>query len=163
LDQALADGLQLGGHELREKVRLDFRESAWEIVSQMRELLAQALTDRQRRELSRLPRREIDKTVSALDQAFRTKRMGLRELADMARRELAILAIRKTTPRYSVDLLAGGIEPIEYFNRFYRQDFLRFQIPAARVGAVDPNLHMQLVKRGEFPLVKQSLASGPAG
>jgi len=144
------------------QVRVDFAPTAEAIVRHVQQrVLGGTLSARERRVFQNLGAPEIRKIADSIIRSFETRQMGLQQLTAMAGRELGILAIRETTPRYSVDLLAVGVEPAQYFDQFYKNKFLRFGLTAAAISVVDSNLHTQLKGRGQFPKITASLAQGP--
>lgn len=136
----------------------DFKAAALDIVRQARNGLCSVLNGEPRKELENLRQAELDKVAEMVVRSFAERKMGLRELGVAAWKELAIVAIKKGVRKYSVDLMSqGGIGPTEYFDRFYKEYFVTCRLPANGISIIDPNLHTQLNKRHEFPIVSRLL------
>lgn len=143
-------------NEIRAAVNVDFRSAAREIVAQVCGVLAGALDERQRVVLERLGQKETANVVECLTRSFLERKMGLRELASLARRELAVLVIKRTVPRFRAEMLVG-MTPGEYFDKFYKALFQRCELPANSINVIDPNLHLHLKRTGEFRQITRSL------
>ena len=147
----------VGDPRRSKRVQARFLAAARELVQYVQEALVSELSGKHRQAIENLTQDEVEKTVSAVTRAFEERKMGLRGLTNMAQKELAIFAVRKSTRKFTVDLMEGGIGPAEYFDRFYKESFQRFGIPANRIAVVDPNLHTQLKRHGQFANITKSL------
>lgn len=142
---------------VREGVEVDFLGTAEKIVKKVQNILLMSLGGKLYDSVESLSKTDIQKIANALNVAFIEKKMGLRELASLARREITMLVIKKSTPKYRKGMAYGGIEPLEYFDRFYKENFIRGEVPANGISVVDPNLHTVLTRRGEFPEITRRL------
>jgi hypothetical protein len=149
---------------LQEQVGGDFSPHARKIVEDVKEVICVELSDKlpakRLQELRRLDKVEVDKVVEKINSAFNEKEMGRKSLISMAKREIAAVLIRKSVKRYSVKPPTGMFSPVEYFERFYRNIFVLFGIPANSVSVIDPNLHLCLKRRGEFKVISNILKQG---
>jgi hypothetical protein len=144
---------------------IDFTPQAKQIVAQMRGQLAGKMPSRQRDALERLKPADLERIAGAVRDSFSQRKMGLKELCQLARRELAILVIHRTVPKYRAELLEGSdpIRPSEYFVRYYRDLFSSFGVPTNAISTVDPNLHLQLKKNNEFQKASGAIAGANIG
>jgi|SRR4051812_41339049 hypothetical protein len=140
-----------------------FALTAREIVREVRDRLSLELGEAQLAALARLPKSEYLKVADLLVRSFADRKMGLRELESVARRELTILLIRQTVKRYSEGFLAGDLGPIEYFRRFYIRHFLAGGLAANAICVVDPNLHRVAKKLDVYPQLTVALDEANAG
>jgi hypothetical protein len=142
-------------------VRYDFRDGARAIVRQVQAVLTGAptgmFTPAQLQTLQRLAKSELEKVSDRVKRAFESKKMGLHELASFARKELVMLVIKKATPKYATAWRDAGMTPTEYFDKFYRDYFVRFELPGNSISIVDPNLHLHLKKQSALPAVTRSV------
>lgn len=139
-----------------------FAPTAREIVREVRDRLSVELGETQLAALTRLPKSEYLKIADVLVRFFADRKMGLRELENVARRELTILVIRQTVKRYSEDFLEGDLGPVEYFRRFYIRHFLAGGLAANAICVVDPNLHRVAKKLDVYPQLTVALEEASA-
>jgi hypothetical protein len=137
---------------IEESIEVDFDPVAREIVLRTRSHLFAKAERKQQDILKRLKVEEIDIVSRNVAHAFARKKMGLLQLALLAKRELGMLVVRHTVPRFRASLLSSpkGVGPVEYFARYYAELFDRFGLPANAINVLDPNLHFHLKRRGEF-------------
>jgi hypothetical protein len=134
-----------------------FALTASEIVREARSQLAHQLEDAQCVALAKLPKEDVAKVADLVVASFIGRKMGLRELESVARKELTIRVIRQSVDRYREGLLAGDMGPIEYFKRFYIRHFVRGGLAANAICVVDPNLHRVAKKLEVYPEITKSL------
>jgi hypothetical protein len=146
--------------KFHESAEVDFSVAARAIVLQMKQCLSKKAEPKQRDVLDRMRPDEVEAIALSVAAAFMTKKMGLLELSQFAKRELAMVAIRGSVPKFRVGLLSSpkGIGPAEYFIRYYCDLFRTFGLPANAINTIDPNLHFHLKRCNEFPRVTESLA-----
>jgi hypothetical protein len=131
-----------------------FLRIAHEIVVSVRDDLTADATDKLRAAFENVGVKDLERISVLVDQAFLTKKMGLRDLVTLARKELAIIAIKKITPKYTV---SNDLEPVEYFEKWYLQNFGNLSVPVNSISIIDPNLHAQLKKSGQFSEITRRL------
>jgi hypothetical protein len=141
---------------------LDARSIVVATIQIIRDELADRLSAQSLEVLNNIEDKEINKITGKMVSAFGDSGVGLPNLLDMARREIGILVTKRSVPKYSVKYPTGQYTPVEYFDLFYRYNFLLFGIPANNISIIDPNLHSFLKKRDEFYLITDSLKRGTA-
>jgi hypothetical protein len=140
---------------VRNKIVGEFGEVASEIVRHVRTVIATSLNGLLKTAFDGLEKEDINKIEATISAAFSERQMGLRELASLARKEIAMLVIKRAIPRYRVG--NDGVDPLDYFIQFYKEPFQKCDVPANGINSIDPNLHAMLKKRGQFPAITHAL------
>jgi hypothetical protein len=148
----------VSGYDVRDELMTEFNDVAAGIVRQVRTVIEKSLTGKLKNAFDLIEKADLKRIEATIVAAFSERQMGLRELASLARKELAMLIIKRAIPKYRVG--SDGADPLEYFRQFYKEPFTRFDVPANGINSIDPNLHARLKKSGRLSGVSDVLNHG---